>query len=99
MNTFFSLIKKWFGKKGSGPRDPGQDWLLLLVVGIVFLVVSVVWNVWFFSSVVTEEVSQAHNASNALGTYDAGAVKEIFEARASSSEAYRSLHVFVDPVR
>jgi hypothetical protein len=99
MSTLTSLTAKLFGKKGSRPGDPGRDWLLLLLCGFIFLLVSVGWNVWFFNQVVTEETNGAGGATGALDAYDADSVKELFDMRASSAEAYRSVHVFVDPSR
>lgn len=99
MSTFISILKRWFGKKNGRSRDPGQDWHLLLTVGMALLIASVVWNVWFFNRVVTEEMSQTYDASNALGSYDAETVKEIFEIRGMSAEAYRNTYLFVDPAR
>lgn len=99
MNTLASITTKLFSKKGAHPKDPARDWLLLLLCGLLFLVVSIGWNVWFFDQIVTEETHGAQNTSGALQAYDSGAVKELFEMRASSAEAYRSTHVFVDPAR
>jgi len=99
MSTITSLVTKLLGKKGSRPRDPARDWLILLLCGLIFLLVSIGWNVWFFNQVVTEETGGAGGTSGAFDAYDADSVKELFETRASSAEAYRSVHVFVDPSR
>lgn len=86
-------------KRKTGHTDPGRDWLVLLGASLLLLAISVGWNTWFFSRVVTQDVEAVLETGNALETYNSARVKAIFEAREASATSYRETHSFVDPSR
>lgn len=96
MNAFLKKIVNRF-KHSVGP-NPVRDWFLLVGGAGLLLVASVLWNVWFFSHIEDTEVVTTSTTST-LEAYPAGAVKEIFESRASTSVRYREAYPFIDPSR
>jgi hypothetical protein len=86
--------------KGDGRPRPSRDWLILVGLFLVLFVVSVVWNVWFFSSALTgESAAVSENASETTDLSPVERAKETFRTRAEEEGRYRSEYRFVDPSR
>jgi len=93
--NFSAMIRNLTAVRAS----PSRDWLLLLGVWALVLAGSVLWNLWFFDQAVTRGIETPMDASSATSVYEPTAVQEIFAARATTSEAYRTQYPFIDPSR
>ena len=101
MNALMNMLKKFLPKRASdgGHPHPTRDWLILLVVTLALLGGSVAWNVWFFGTMAQAEVAVPAGGENALETYPAGTIQEVFGKRGGMETSYRSVFRFVDPSR
>lgn len=75
-----------------------RDWLVLLGVLLLLLLVSVVWNTWFYSNVTDENAfSAGETSSSALVLTALPEARETLERRALEAERWRTFYEFVDP--
>jgi hypothetical protein len=87
-------------KKHDHTTNPTRDWLILLVLSLVALIASVIWNLWFFSEALSDKGSTAPTTTSNEDTSDSvERAKARFEARALEEGRYRSDYRFVDPSR
>jgi len=98
MNNLRSLLARFTQTRVVKPADPARDWLMLITLTTLALSVSVLWNVWFFSRVVTNETA-TFSAPETFDVYESGAVQQLFEERATTREEYRTRYPFIDPSR
>lgn len=94
-----SFLKKLFSKKLAASNDPARDWFMVLAVSLAMLIVSVVWNVWFFGEVTKEKPLEVGEGADTLRTHETASVRELFEKREAAAKAYQETYVFVDPAR
>lgn len=85
-------------REPQGP-NPARDWYALVGAGLLLFFVSVLWNVWFFDSIVREGLQAPNVESAAVDTSKVAEIEALFAARATTSAAYRTLYPFVDPSR
>jgi hypothetical protein len=79
-------------------QNPERDWFLLFIVTLVLMVVSILWNMWFFAHI--EEGSGVILQEGAsLEAYSATRVHEIFDMRAAEASRYGTDYSFIDPSR
>ncbi len=69
---------------------------MLLLVSLIALVASVLWNAWFFFGVLRDETTNAA-APEVVEPYGIGSARAIFDANAAEVERYRSEYGFIDP--
>lgn len=82
----------------SGQQRPSRDWLILLFFSLIVFVASVSWNVWTFIRITNGEV--VGNGAATVTAPDVSTVeraREVFGARATEAQRYRTEYRFVDP--
>lgn len=99
MTTLFKNFSGLFKKRSKVSFDPGRDWLLLIAGCCAFFLISVAWNVWFFSRVTDEGVGSVGAEGGSFEAYESSRVKELFNERALEAQAYRETYQFIDPSR
>lgn len=100
LSKITSFIK--IGKRSGGPAplNPSRDWIFVLLVLFVILMVSVLWNVWFFYTVLNQKTTTV--TSSGEQEIDVGLLEKMragFEERKGEEERYRSEYRFIDPSR
>ena len=77
---------------------PHKDWFILLSVSLVLLIASIAWNVWFFFSVVEENLSVGPPPpEEALDRSALEAARAISAKEDEEDTRYRNEYQFVDP--
>jgi hypothetical protein len=75
---------------------PVRDWFVLLIIFVLFLLVSLAWNLWLFS-----QVTQGQQIGTASSTPDTqiplDSVTTLFDSRAQERAHYQHDYRFVDP--
>jgi len=90
----FSTVSKRL-RYGASLR-PMRDWFVLLAFFVLFLLISLAWNLWLFS-----QVTQGQQIGTATSTPDTQipleSVTTLFDARAQERTHYQHDYRFVDP--
>ncbi len=97
MNELKKLLAKLKLPHGLGGMQPARDWFIMLTLSLIALVVSVLWNVFFFTSALNDQAAPASDASPTTGGRSAlPALEELFDARAADAIRFENAS-FVDP--
>lgn len=97
MKELNALVKKLKLPASWSGMQPARDWLIILALSCIALVVSVVWNVSFFTSALNDQaapeeaMAPAGESSSALPALEA-----LFEKQRAQADRYEGA-VFVDP--
>jgi ABC-type Na+ efflux pump permease subunit len=79
---------------------PVRDWLVLLVLVVLLLVGSIIWNIIFFLSTVSDKERAVEVTENVeVDTSAVERVYEAFDARSQEEARYISEYQFIDPSR
>jgi hypothetical protein len=92
-----SLFKKV--SVGTPKHDPVRDWLVLLVLALLWLVASVLWNGWFLLSVVAEGPSTPAPTTTAPVESAYDKARTVYDARAVEAGHYQTDYRFNDPAK
>ena len=93
-------LRSFFHKDSSrGYIHPERDWFFLLMLAVVFVLGSVVWNGWFFLTVKNGKVPDEEVPTIPFMAAPAESVVDVFEAREAEEARYRTEYLFVDPSR
>lgn len=85
--------------KGSVSANPSRDWLVLLALTLLAIVISSVWNIMFFSDVLSGKMTTPLGEEIATDTSNVEKVDRLFGERAEEASRYRNEYRFVDPSR
>lgn len=81
--------------------QPHRDWLLVLSLSLLALVISGMWNIWYFLSITQQELLQEVQEEN-QGILDRSVLEEeraTLMEHAQEAERYRQEYRFNDPAR
>lgn len=94
------MMQGFLKPPGIPKLNPSRDWVLLLGCLIVGILLSILWNGWyFFFELIKESAPQAATEQAGVDTSSLERVQALFDARATEEGRYRSEYRFVDPSR
>ncbi len=86
--------------KTKSDAEPARDWLVLLILVLLFIVASVAWNVWFFLESVSEkETVSVEEQEEVVDVDTTGKIRQTFMLRGEEEGRYRNVYEFIDPSR
>lgn len=101
MNKLFTNVLAKIKRLSYGDRlMPLRDWMIILVVAAVFLLGSIVWNIWLFLAVANGEILGTTPSVKSAGFNHASVedVQTIFVKRVAEDAKYMDgTYRFVDP--
>ncbi len=93
-------LQRFLKPQGVKRLNPSRDWMMVLASGLVLIFASVLWNVWFFFAVLTEEKTiQAPAPQQEVDASSFEKAQELFKKKEAEEARYRNEYRFVDPSR
>lgn len=95
-----TFLRKFQAPQGLPRLAPARDWMLILFVSALVLCASVVWNTWFFFTMVNQDAVQAPVQTEGLvDTSVLERARELIQERSEEALKYKTEYQFVDPSR
>lgn len=80
--------------------QPMREWVVIVSMGVLALVTSIVWNIFFFLETVSDKEGVTDiGSSETVDTSVVEQVRETFDKREVEEGRYRNEYQFIDPSR